>query len=281
MHPEDRFKYINHLSILHLILFSGLLVEYDIMKQVPSDIGVDHAFLPTMEFATQDCIDKISSWTTDNLMKLNEQKCNYMIFSRSSTEFTTRLHINDHLLERVSSFKLLGVQISEDLSWDKNCQEICRKAYSRISLLTKLKYAGVSIEDLIEIYILFIRSIVEYCCVLYHSSLTVKQSNKLEIIQKTCLRVILGDMYVNYSAALEMTGLKPLFDRREDRCLTFALKCTKTPLGNRLFPLNQVENERLIRTREKYVVNFARTDTFKESAVPFCQRLLNKHFLSK
>ena len=98
--PEDRFKYIDDLSILHLILFSGLLVEYDVMKQVPSDIGVDHAFLPTMEFATQDCIDKISSWTTDNLMKLNEQKCNYMIFSRSSTEFTTRLHINDHLLER-------------------------------------------------------------------------------------------------------------------------------------------------------------------------------------
>ena len=163
VHPEDRFKYIDDLSILHLILFSGLLVEYDIMKQVPSDIGVDHAFLPTKEFATQDCIDEISSWTTDNLMKLKEQKCNYMIFSRSSTEFTTRLHINDHLLERVSSFKLLGVQISEDLSWDKNCQEICRKAYSRISLLTKLKYAGVSIEDLIEIYILFIRSIAEYC----------------------------------------------------------------------------------------------------------------------
>ena len=178
------------------------------MKQVPSDIGVDHAFLPTMEFATQDCIDKISSWSWMN----RSQKCNYMIFSRSSTEFTTRLHINDHLLERVSSFKLLGVQISEDLSWDKNCQEICRKAYSRISLLTKLKYAGVSIEDLIEIYILFIRSIAEYCCVLFHSSLTVKQSNKLEIIQKTCLRVILGDMYVNYSAALEMTGLKSLFD---------------------------------------------------------------------
>ena len=61
VHPEDRFKYIDDLSILHLILFSGLLVEYDVMKQVPSDIGVDHAFLPTMEFATQDCIDKISS----------------------------------------------------------------------------------------------------------------------------------------------------------------------------------------------------------------------------
>ena len=93
--------------------------------------------------------------------------------------------------------------------------------------------------------------------------------------------VILGDMYVNYSAALEMTGLQTLFDRREDRCLSFAKKCTKIPLGNRLFPLNQVENGRAALSREKYPVNFARTDSYWKSAVPFCQRLLNQHFIAK
>ena len=239
------------------------------MKEVPSDIGVDQLYLPSEEFATQSCLDEISHWTQDNLMKLNEKKCNYMIFSRSETDFSTRLHINGHLLERVPSVKLLRMQISEDLSWDKNCQDICRKAYSRLNLLTKLKYAGVSIEDLLEIYALFIRSITEYCCVVFHSSLTQKQSSKLELIQKTCLRVILGDMYVSYSAALEMTGLQTLFDRREDRCLSFAKKCTKIPLGNRLFPLNQVENGRAVRCREKYLVNFARTDSYRKSVVPF------------
>ena len=34
-------------------------------------------------------------------------------------------------------------------------------------------------EDLIDIYILFIRSITEYCAVAFHSSLTQEQSNKL------------------------------------------------------------------------------------------------------
>ena len=107
-----------------------------------------------------------------------------------------------------------------------------------------------------------------------------KQSDKLESIQKTCLRVILGDMYISYTAALEMTGLQTLYDRRQDRCLKFALKSTKIPLGKRLFPLNHVDNGRSIRSREKFKVNFARTEDYRKSTVPFCQQLLNQHFKS-
>ena len=32
-----------------------------------------------------------------------------------------------------------------------------------------------------------------------------------------------------------------------------------------------------IRQSEKYVVNFARTENYRRSSVPYCQRLLNKH----
>ena len=90
-----------------------------------------------------------------------------------------------------------------------------------MSMITKLKYVGVSVEDLLDIYILFIRSVVEYCAVAFHSSLTQQQSNKLERIQKTSLRVILGDMYVDYAAALEMFGLQTLTDRKLKHCPGF------------------------------------------------------------
>ena len=33
-----------------------------------------------------------------------------------------------------------------------------------------------------------------------------------------------------------------------------------------------------VREREEFVVNFARTRQYKESAIPFCQRLLKSHF---
>ena len=47
-------------------------------------------------------------------------------------------------------------------------------------MITKLKYVGVNTDDLLDIYILFIRSVVEYCAVVFHSSVTQKQSEELE-----------------------------------------------------------------------------------------------------
>ena len=157
-------------------------------------------------------------------MKLNEAKCSYMVFTRSKEDFSSRLTVTNTYLERVNVSKILGIWISEDLTWSRNCAEICKKAYSRLSLITKLKYAGVSLEDLVEIYVLFIRSLTEYCAVAFHSSLTEENKRKLKQIQKTCLKVILGEMYVNYAAALEMCGLELLSTRRQKHCSHFAQK---------------------------------------------------------
>ena len=171
--------------------------------------------------------------------------------------------------------------MSDDLSWSRHCTEICKQAYSRLSMLTRLKYVGTTIEDLVELYVLFIRSVTEYCSVVYHSRLTTEQTNKLERIQKTCLKVILGEMYVDYSSALEMTGLASLENRRLKRCLDFSLKCINHPRNMQMFPRNEVNPSYKIRNNEKFKVNFAKTSTYKKSTIPFCQRLLNQHFKKK
>ena len=72
-----------------------------------------------------------------------------------------------------------------------------------------------------------------------------------------------------------MTGLVTLKTRREERCKKFSLKCIKHESNKRFFPLNQNDAAQ-IRTREKFVVNFARTNAYKNSTIPYCQRLLNQ-----
>ncbi|KAI8487943.1 hypothetical protein Bbelb_343910 [Branchiostoma belcheri] len=47
---------------------------------------------------------------------------------------------------------------------------------------------------------------------------------RLEHVQKRALRTILKGQYSSYDAALQLTGLKSLKDRREDLCLKFATK---------------------------------------------------------
>ena len=122
-----------------------------------------------------------------------------------------------------------------------------------------------------------IRSLTEYCSVAFHSSLTVGQATDIERIQKTCLKVILGENYIDYRAALEMTGLQSLHDRREDRCLKFALKALKHPRNCQMFQRN-VNNIKQVRNQEVFNVNFVRTKQYRKSAIPYCQRKLNEHY---
>ena len=175
----------------------------------------------------------------------------------------------------------LGVWLSENMSWDKNISEICKKAHARIRMLSKLKYVGTNQKDLVLLYSLHIRSITEYCATAFHSSLTVKQSNKLETIQKTCLRIILGEDYTSYDAALSSTGLLSLNARREKRELSFALKCAKHPTNRSMFPLTPSQDPHNVRKREIFKVNQAKTETYRTSAIPHLQRRLNLHFVNQ
>ena len=85
-------------------------------------------------------------------------------------------------------------------------------------------------------------------------------------------------MYIDYTSALEMCGLQTLSERRQARCLDFALKCINHERNQRLFPLSEKSSKHYIRDKEIFHVNFARTEDYKKSTIPYCQRLLNNHF---
>ena len=118
---------------------------------------------------------------------------------------------------------------------------------------------------------------------LYHYSIALLALLRGNITcQAVSLRVILQENFVSYSAALEMTGLSRLSERRLSRCLDFSLKCRKDVHNARFFPLNpNLGNTLETRGREQFKVNFCRTKTYQDRAIPFCQRLLNKHWREK
>ena len=93
--PEDRYKYIDDLSVLTLVCLSGLVTEYNFHEHVASDVGTNQLYLSSNTYNMQDKLNFISNWTDENLMKLNERKCNYMIFSNSKINFATRLSVKN------------------------------------------------------------------------------------------------------------------------------------------------------------------------------------------
>ena len=147
-------------------------------------------------------------------------------------------------------------------------------------ILNKLYEFNVPDDDMVTVYILFLRSILEQSCVVWHTSITEEEASDLERVQKVACKVILKDRYESYEQARSILNLKMLADRRTDLCLRFAKKCLKMEKTRDMFPLNdcnQLEN----RHREKCFVQYASTGRLYDSAIPQMQRALNVDAASK
>ena len=146
-----------------------------------------------------------------------------------------------------------------------------------MQLLRKVASFGVGTGDLKHIYILFIRSLLEQSATVWHSSLSAENSNDIERVQKTALRVILGDQFKTYKNALTILNLDSLWERRDFLCLNFALKSAKNPKTSHMFPINEKEHIMTKRNVEMYKVQQTNTVRLQNSSIIYMQNLLNKH----
>ncbi len=98
------------------------------------------------ETAYLDEVEIITSWCQDNCLSLNESKTKELIvdFRKRQQRPYTPLMISGTPVERVSSFKYLGVNISKDLTWSTHIQTQFKKARQRLYHLQQLRKFKVS-----------------------------------------------------------------------------------------------------------------------------------------
>ena len=144
----------------------------------------------------------------------------------------------------MSSTKLLGVYIQDNLQRSIHVDYIEKKAASKLYLLLVLKRTTVLEKDLVKIYVTIIRPILEYACPLWHCGLTNYQSNSIEYIQQRALRIIYSHLL--YEDALQETHLEKLFTRRENLSKKFFVQMQN--------PLNKLNH--LLSEEGSYKYNF-------------------------
>ena len=210
LEDDEKYKFIDDLSILEILnLISIALSTYNFQNHVASDIGTENKYLSPHSSKSQGYLDQIAEWTTKQEMKLNCEKTKYMIFNPSKKyQFNTRLKLEGKNIQQVHQTKLLGVVIRDDFSFKSNTEFITKKAYKRMIILKNLYHFNLPISDMIEIYSLYIRSVVEQAAVVWHSSLTKGEQLDIERIQKVAMRIILKDQYINYTHALRGAIIK-------------------------------------------------------------------------
>ena len=113
-----------------------------------------------------------------------------LIDFRKDSTVISAIKINDCVLERVSSCKLLGLWIDDDLKW-----------------------YNAPREDMKTFYLSAIRSILEYGTKIWHGILTEEQSKDIERIQRRGMKIICPEK--TYEQALIECGMETLENQRE------------------------------------------------------------------
>ena len=124
-------------------------------------------------------------------LHLNSSKSKLMFFSRkpvSHFDHFPTLSISHSPLDRVSSFRYLGVLLTPSLSWSNHIVTICSKARKLLGLIFRHFYSHSSPSTLIKLYISLVRPHLEYCSLIWDpSSPTLIQS--LESVQLFALKL--------------------------------------------------------------------------------------------
>ncbi len=100
-------------------------------------------------------VERLTSWCQDNCLSLNVSKTKELIvdFRKRQQRPYTPLMISGTPVERVSSFKYLGVNISGDLTWTahSNATNLDCKALQRVVRLAE-RISGSALPSLQDIY---------------------------------------------------------------------------------------------------------------------------------
>ena len=274
---NDRYKYFDDLSTLEVInLLSVGLTSLNVKHQVPSDLPSHGQFIDSNKLLSQKYLTDLNSWSEDHQMVINQTKTKAMIFNFTKKyEFHTRLTLKNENIEIVDQIKLLGTTITNDLSWNQNCNELILKVNKRMQLLAKCKEIGSSNNELVMLWIIYCRSILENCSVVWSSSLTNENIHELERTQKSFCRMTLGQKYITYENALLKLNLTTLEERRKMLLSKFATNAIKYNTMNDLFFKNKNEKYNT-RKHEYYTVFHANTDRRKKSSIIQMQNILNE-----
>ena len=95
--------------------------------------------------------------------------------------------MNGEKIDKQEYVKMLGPWLSEDIGdWEKNTTEICRKAFTRMGMLSRLEYLGVPIKDRIELYCKFILSTTSTAQKCLQPHLHVKKKENSLTLRRSC-----------------------------------------------------------------------------------------------
>uniref|UniRef100_A0A8C8DGK4 Reverse transcriptase domain-containing protein n=1 Tax=Oryzias sinensis TaxID=183150 RepID=A0A8C8DGK4_9TELE len=203
-------------------------------------------------------VASLVTWCEDNNLTLNTDKTKEMIVDMGKERWNPHqpLLIRGLEVERVSSFKYLGVQLSQDLTWTLNTSQLVKKAHQRLYFLRRLRRFGMSPKILSNFYSCMVESILTSCITVWYGSSTAMDRKRLQRVVKTASKI----------TRTPLPSLQSIYKRRVCRRAASIVKDPTHPQRG-LFTL--------LPSGRRYRSVKCRTTRLKNSFFPSAIRLLN------
>lgn len=206
--------------ILFAILVNSLVDDWNFRVKYVDDLSTIEIIPRCSPSVMPYIINDIHHFASMRGMRLNPKKCKEIFINSLQYRLPTQsLFIGDYIVESVESFKLLGVYLSYDLTWNTHCDYIIKKALKRLYIIRQLRKAGYNKEELVTLYCCLVRPILEYAVPVW-AALPSYLCENIESIQRRAMRIIFPGI-PSYSSSLESANLNSLRDRRSEICEKF------------------------------------------------------------
>ena len=156
-------------------------------------------------------------WLEENRLQLHPDKCKELRISFSQEPVALdQVKVDGKEVELVDSAKLLGVTISNNLTWNAHIKQVIKKARKRLYYLVQLKRARLPVEDLVLFYTSCVRSVMDYAVPAFFHSLPKYLKNDLIHLGKRAISII--NPYVDYFEAGEVLNIKSIEEHHDLLC---------------------------------------------------------------
>ena len=122
-------------------------------------------------------VTDLAVWCQDNNLSLNME---LIVDYRKGRAEHTPIHINGAVVERVDSFKFLGVHITNKLSWSKHTNTVVKRVRQHLFPLRRLKRLGMGPQILKKLYSYTIESIFTGCITAWYGNCSASDRKELK-----------------------------------------------------------------------------------------------------
>ena len=175
----------------------------------------------------QSALNGLQIWCKSNGMILNRSKTKVMFVTTNQKRQRLNrqnldLNFQNEPLNMISSDKILGVFVDNNLTWTDHIKYLTKKIASSIWLLSKIK-KFLSQDHRVQFYKSYIQPHIDFCNIVWGSS---SECNKLKIfrLQKRACKVILDYNVEDSREAMSSLKIMSIYDRLYLRKAKFMFK---------------------------------------------------------